>query len=82
MKKLWRKIKRALFQDEAAVLRWTRGLLLAVGTSLIGAAAALTGNGRFVALLLGGLLSGIGGLVSVGEPKPAAAPPPGGESKQ
>jgi hypothetical protein len=71
---LWRRIKHALTRDEAARLRWTRGLLLAVGTSLIGAAPALTGNARFAALLVGGLLSGIGGLVSVGQPNPKAQP--------
>jgi hypothetical protein len=67
---LWRRIKYALTSDEAARLRWTRGLLLACGASLIGAAPALTGNPRFLALLFGGLLSGVGGLVSVGEPNP------------
>jgi hypothetical protein len=74
-----RRIAYALLWDELAARRWVRGLLLGGGATLVGAAPMMAEDWRVPAMIAGGLLTCVGGLVSVGDPNPKPAEPAAAE---
>jgi hypothetical protein len=65
---------KSLTTDEMAARRWIRGLLVGFGLAGAGAVPYAPEKWRFYLLLRSGLAGCVGGLISVGQQNPPAAP--------
>lgn len=75
MRPWFKSVVNALWNDEMAARRWTRGLLVGFGVAGAGAVQYAPERFRFYLFLGAGLAACVGGLINLGDKNPPASPP-------